>query len=88
MFPEEKLKKKVRNCGGTFIFSGPIQPPMLGAIVASAKIHLSEEIKMHQLELQKRVDYFVETCKQLNLPLIGESNSPIFFIGVGIPSVG
>jgi 7-keto-8-aminopelargonate synthetase-like enzyme len=40
------------------------------------------------MELQKRVDYFVETCKQLNLPLIGESNSPIFFIGVGKPAVG
>jgi 7-keto-8-aminopelargonate synthetase-like enzyme len=88
VFPDEKIKRKVRNCGGTFIFSGPIQPPMLGAIIASAKIHLSEEIKGRQMELQKRVDYFVETCKQLNLPLIGESNSPIFFIGVGKPAVG
>ncbi len=88
VFPDEKIKRKVRNCGGTFIFSGPIQPPMLGAIIASAKIHLSEEIKARQMELQKRIDYFVDTCKQLNLPLIGESNSPIFFIGVGKPAVG
>lgn len=88
VFPNEKEKKRVRNCGGTFIFSGPIQPPMLGAIVASAKLHLSPDIKGHQAELQKRVDYFVETCKTLRLPLIGESNSPIFFIGVGKPGVG
>ena len=88
VFPDERTKNRVRNCGGTFIFSGPIQPPMLGAIVASAKLHLSDEIKIHQAELQKRVDYFVETCKSLNLPLIGESNSPIFFIGVGKPGVG
>jgi 7-keto-8-aminopelargonate synthetase-like enzyme len=88
VFPDEKTKQRVRNCGGTFIFSGPIQPPMLGAIVASAKLHLSAEIKSYQAELQKRVDYFVETCKSFKLPLIGESNSPIFFIGVGKPGVG
>jgi 7-keto-8-aminopelargonate synthetase-like enzyme len=88
VFPDERSKRKVRNCGGTFIFSGPIQPPMLGAIIASAKLHLSPEIKHFQLELQKRVDYFVETCKSFKLPLIGESNSPIFFIGVGKPGVG
>ena len=88
VFPNERVKNKVRNCGGTFIFSGPIQPPMLGAIIASAKLHLSNNIKHYQTELQKRVDYFVDTCKSFNLPLIGESNSPIFFIGVGKPGVG
>ncbi|MEZ5173043.1 MAG: aminotransferase class I/II-fold pyridoxal phosphate-dependent enzyme [Bacteroidia bacterium] len=88
VFPDERTKQRVRNCGGTFIFSGPIQPPMLGAIIASAKLHLSEDIKKYQAELQKRVDYFVETCKSFKLPLIGESNSPIFFIGVGKPGVG
>jgi 7-keto-8-aminopelargonate synthetase-like enzyme len=88
IFPNERARNKVKNCGGTFIFSGPIQPPMLGAIIASAKLHLSSELKHYQNELQKRVDYFVETCKSFNLPLIGESNSPIFFIGVGKPGVG
>jgi 7-keto-8-aminopelargonate synthetase-like enzyme len=88
VFPNERAKNKVRNCGGTFIFSGPIQPPMLGAIIASAKLHLSNKIKNYQNELQKRVDYFVDTCKSFKLPLIGESNSPIFFIGVGKPGVG
>jgi 7-keto-8-aminopelargonate synthetase-like enzyme len=88
IFNDEKQKRRVRNCGGTLIFSGPLQPPMLGAIIASAKIHLSDEIKIHQMELQKRIDYFVETCKSFKLPLIGESNSPIFFIGVGKPGVG
>lgn len=88
VFPNEEQKTMVRNCGGTFIFSGPIQPPMLGAIIASAKLHLSENLKVYQAELQKRIDYFVETCKTLKLPLIVESNSPIFFIGVGRPVVG
>ena len=29
----------VRRCGGPMLFSGPIQPPMLGAAVASARLH-------------------------------------------------
>lgn len=88
VFPDEKVKWKVRNCGGTMIFSGPVQPPMLGAIIASAKLHLSKEIETYQKELQKRMDYFIDVCKQFDLPLIEESHSPIFFIGVGKPGVG
>lgn len=88
VFPNEKEKRKVRNCGGTMIFSGPVQPPMLGAIIASAKLHLSREIINLQKELQKRMDYFIDTCKAFDLPLIEESHSPIFFIGVGKPGVG
>jgi hypothetical protein len=37
------------------IFSGPIQPPMLGAAIASARIHLSPEIVQLQKELQERI---------------------------------
>jgi 7-keto-8-aminopelargonate synthetase-like enzyme len=88
VFPNEKAKRKVRNCGGTMIFSGPVQPPMLGAIIASAKLHLSKEVLTHQQELQKRMDYFIDTCKSFDLPLIEEGHSPIFFIGVGKPGVG
>ncbi|MFN4121837.1 MAG: aminotransferase class I/II-fold pyridoxal phosphate-dependent enzyme [Flavobacteriales bacterium] len=88
VFPDEKAKRKVRNCGGTMIFSGPVQPPMLGAIIASAKLHLSKEINVYQQELQKRMEYFIDVCKQFDLPLIEESYSPIFFIGVGKPGVG
>ena len=38
------LKRRLRACGGTMSFSGPIQAPMLGAAVASAKFHLSPEL--------------------------------------------
>lgn len=88
VYPDEKIKRKVRNCGGTMIFSGPVQPPMLGAIIESAKLHLSKEIVTYQQELQKRMEYFIDLCKEFDLPLIEESHSPIFFIGVGKPGVG
>lgn len=88
VFPDKESRKRVRNCGKTLIFSGPIQPPMLGAAIASAKIHLSNEIYTLQKQLQESIRFFNATAKMYDLPLIAECTSPINFIGVGKPSVG
>lgn len=87
VFPDEKTHEFARNCSKPFIFSGPIQPPMLGACIASAKIHLSPEINSMQNQLQERVSYVNNLCKELELPLMWENRSPIFFIGVSKPMV-
>ena len=59
IFPNEELAQLVKNCGSTLIFSGPVQPPMLGAIKASAQLHMSDEIYNHQKDLAlKVVDQF------------------------------
>jgi len=87
VFPNEKIHEFARNCSKPFIFSGPIQPPMLGACIASAKIHMSPEIKVMQSQLQERVAYVNNLCKELELPLMWENNTPIFFIGVSKPVV-
>ena len=70
------------------IFSGPMQPASLGAGIASAEIHLSNEIYGLQEQLQNRITYFHDLTKKLNLPLISDSSSPIKFIGVGKPGIG
>lgn len=88
VYPDEKIRDKVRNCGNTMIFSGPLQPPVLGSAIASAKIHLSDEIYVRQQELQKRINFFNKKSEELGLPLIGKSESPINFIGVGKPEIG
>ncbi len=44
IFPNEEMRRMVRTNGGPMIFSGPIQPPLLGAAIQSAKIHLSDEL--------------------------------------------
>ncbi|MBK5285407.1 MAG: aminotransferase class I/II-fold pyridoxal phosphate-dependent enzyme [Bacteroidia bacterium] len=88
VFPNEEYRNTVFNCGKTLIFSGPIQPPVLGAAIASAKIHLSDEINKLQGDLKKRIDYFNSLAKNLQLPLISETHSPISFIGLGKPIVG
>lgn len=88
VYPDEDSRRMVRNCGKTLIFSGPIQPPVLGASIASAKIHLSSEIYKLQNELKKRVMHFNAVAQNLQLPLIAETDSPITFIGLGKPIVG
>lgn len=69
------------------IFSGPIQPPMLGAAIASARIHLSPEIVRLQKELQERVSLCNRLLEAYGLPLIASSKSPIFYIKLGLPHV-
>ncbi len=87
IFPNTELKRKVRTCGQTLIFSGPIQPPMLGAIAASAKIHLSDEISDLQTDLGMRIEYTNHKLKEHKLPIVAINNSPIFFVGAGLPRV-
>ena len=40
VFGQEVERERVRMCGGPQLFSGPMQPPMLGASLASAKVAL------------------------------------------------
>jgi 7-keto-8-aminopelargonate synthetase-like enzyme/predicted N-acyltransferase len=83
VFPNEEMRSKVRNCGSTLIFSGPIQPPMLGAAIASAKLHQTEEFRQRQKELQAKVAYTNQRIKELNLPQYCASETPLFFICAG-----
>ena len=44
VFPDAEMRRRVKTGGGPMMFSGPIQPPLLGAAIESAKIHLSDEL--------------------------------------------
>jgi 7-keto-8-aminopelargonate synthetase-like enzyme len=88
IFPDEKTASLVRTCGGPMITSGPMQPAALGAALAAADIHLSDEINSMQEELQENIKYANLMIKKAGLPLIKELNSPVFFIGVSLPKIG
>lgn len=81
--PNPEVKQLIRNCGGTMIFSGPPQPPILGAAVESAKIHLSGEFDGMQEELMRRIRYSTKLLENQPLPLLSNPDSPIRFLGVG-----
>ncbi|MDB5282869.1 MAG: 7-keto-8-aminopelargonate synthetase-related enzyme [Bacteroidota bacterium] len=82
-FYDEDQKNLIKNCSGPSIFSGPLQPAVLGASIASAKIHLSDEIDTLQDELFEKMLYFTQTAKRYGLPLVGNDLTPIFFVALG-----
>jgi 7-keto-8-aminopelargonate synthetase-like enzyme len=88
VFPNETSYKRVRDFGRTLIFSIQIPPAVMGASIASAKIHLSPEIYVKQNNLMERITFFNQTAKMYELPLIKEALSPVKFVGVGKPQVG
>ncbi len=87
VFPDQELADRARNTGGTMIFSGPIQPPMLGAAIAAAKLHLSEQMPAMQAELMALVDHCNTRIAALGLPQYAVTRSPLFFIPTGLPRV-
>ncbi|MBI5513898.1 MAG: GNAT family N-acetyltransferase [Deltaproteobacteria bacterium] len=87
VFPTREERERVRMCGGPMVFSGPLQPPMLGAALASAALHLSPEITRHQRELRARVDQTNKLLRVHGLPLLVENESPIFFVRMGLPKL-
>ncbi len=87
VFPTEAEREKVRMCGGPMVFSGPLQPPMLGAAIASAKVHLSDEIIPMQHALRRRTELCNRLMREASLPLLVENDSPIFFVRLGLPRV-
>lgn len=87
VFPDRESKRKVRTCGGTMIFSGPMQPAALGVAIQSAQIHLSEELPILQDQLMQKIAYFNLTAEQKGLKVMDPSLTPVRFIHVGIPSV-
>jgi 7-keto-8-aminopelargonate synthetase-like enzyme len=88
VLPDGELRRKILTCGSSYTFSGPVQPPMLGASIASAKIHLTKEIYELQYSLRSKIDLANNLINQYGLPLAMPTNSPIFYLGLGLPRVG
>jgi 7-keto-8-aminopelargonate synthetase-like enzyme len=88
IFPTKEQAHLVRSCGSTLITSGPMQPSQLGAAIAAAKIHLTEEIYDMQNDLQDNIRFANLMLKKYNLPVVAPSDAAVFFIGVSLPKLG
>lgn len=88
VFHDAEIKRKILTCGSSFTFSGPLQPSQLGAIIESAKIHLSDEINTLQSQLNQRTRFALNLIKEYQLPLMAPTESPIFYLPLGLPRVG
>jgi acyl-CoA synthetase (AMP-forming)/AMP-acid ligase II/7-keto-8-aminopelargonate synthetase-like enzyme/acyl carrier protein len=83
VFPCREWRDMVQTCGATMIFSSPVPPPMLGAGIAAAKIHLSPELPGLQAELQARITKFGEVASELGIDLLSDSSSPVQYVMIG-----
>lgn len=81
--PNKELADYIRYTGQTMIFSGPIQPAILGALVACTKLHLTNEITKMQQELVDLISHFREKSKELKLPIVTKDNTPIQLLRIG-----
>ena len=79
--------ERILHTGGPLLFSGPIQPPMMGAAIASAKLHLSGALKPLQEKLAANIQAVRTGLKARGLPVACDAPTPIFFIPCGLPEV-
>jgi 7-keto-8-aminopelargonate synthetase-like enzyme len=87
VFPQREQARRFRTCAGTMLTSGPLQPAVLGACVASAKIHYSDEIYEIQSKLRERIELTARLLKENGIPSASNYATPIFFIGMGLPKL-
>jgi 7-keto-8-aminopelargonate synthetase-like enzyme len=85
--PSKKLVTRIRRCGGPMLFSGPIQPPMLGAAVGSARLHVRSEFAALQADLGARLKLCVEKMEKTKLGLGTSTPSPIFQVPCDSPRI-
>jgi len=83
-----EIFRKIKTFGGPLSFSAQLDPASVGAAIASAEIHLSDEIYKMQTELSTRIDYCNKLLRETNLPLVEYNTCPVFFVGVGVPTTG
>ena len=83
-----EMYDKIKTFGGPLTFSAQLEPASVAAAMASALIHLSPEIYDLQQELRERIDYFNACLSTTELPLIDQNESPVFYIGTGMPKTG
>lgn len=81
VFASADRRDRVRRAGGPMLFSGPVQPPMLGAALASARLHRSGEFPAMQRALAERIDLVLS--RRQDVPLVGSDRTPIFFVPCG-----
>jgi 7-keto-8-aminopelargonate synthetase-like enzyme len=83
IIPDKLLAEYIHLLGQTMIFSGPIQPSTLGALIACVRLHLSEEITKYQNELLDLIKHFRLKSKELNLSFVTKDLTPIQLIRIG-----
>jgi len=81
--PDAELAEMIELVGPPLTFGGPIPPASLGAAVASADIHLSDELPQLQAELQDRIALVNRLAVDMGLPFAKLDPTPIWYLEIG-----
>ncbi|MBN1157986.1 MAG: aminotransferase class I/II-fold pyridoxal phosphate-dependent enzyme [Bacteroidales bacterium] len=81
--PDRLIADYIGLTGQTMIFSGPIQPAILGSLVACVKLHLTGEIAAYQNELLGLIRYLRQRSRSLGLPVVTNDETPIQLLRIG-----
>ena len=81
--PNSELIELIEVTGGPMVFGGPLPPAVLGASIASADIHLSDELPGLQRDLMDRIRFVNEFAEEIGLPLAAKEETPLFFVEIG-----
>jgi 7-keto-8-aminopelargonate synthetase-like enzyme len=81
--PDKTISEYISLTGQTMIFSGPLQPAVLGAVIASLKLHLTNEIITFQEELVGLIQYMRKRSLELELPIVTKNETPIQLLRIG-----
>lgn len=85
--PNEEIRDRIKMLGAPLMFTSPVEPATLGSIIASAKIHLSEEINQRQNQLLENMDYFYKRALEKGLPVVNSELTPIALLGAVYPDL-
>ncbi|MEL6346247.1 MAG: aminotransferase class I/II-fold pyridoxal phosphate-dependent enzyme [Myxococcota bacterium] len=83
VLPNEAWRRMFRTTGPAMIFSTPVPPPMLGAGLVLADMHLSDALPGLQAALMERLAILRDACEAAGLENIADPRSPIQYILVG-----
>lgn len=83
MFGDVETANTVRFLGGPMTFSGPIHPPTLGAALAAARIHLSDELPVLHARIQAQIRRVSAGLAAQRLPVMSWAATPLWFVPVG-----
>ncbi len=82
IYPENESKNLVRNYGSSIVFSGPLSPSMIMSGIKATEIHKRPEFSIMQKKLSDLIYHFIKIAGELNIPLIRDDKTQVFFIGM------
>lgn len=81
--PDKDLIEVIEATGGPMVFGGPLPPSVLAANLASADIHLSEELPSLQADLMERIHFVNRFAGEIGLPLHNYEETPLWYVEIG-----